>query len=202
MANLNLAATLNKLRANDPDNAKHCTSIVSQPDPPTVATDSVRFMIDLCLRRRGWIPVFMECLASTPDLYQTSHTSNALDPPVVHLVLKEILDYNQQQGVYDVEETFAREACLLQLVTCLLAGLTTAPLPATALFTIPSVHAMDSLSLIQHVVLPCLRPDHPHLRTGLLLVQLALGHWNNDQSTSVVAIMLKSSLAELMTSLP
>lgn len=201
MANLNLAATLNKLRANDPDNARRWTSIVAQPDQPTVATDSVRFMIDLCLRRRGWIPVFMECLASTPDLYQTSHTSNALDPPVVHLVLKEILDYNQHD-TYDVEETVAREACLLQLVSCLLAGLTTAPLPATALFAIQSVHAMDSLSLIQHVVLPCLRPDHPHLRTGLLLVQLALDHWNNDQSTSVVAIMLKRSLAELVTSLP
>ena len=185
----NLPSVLNKLCSNDPENTTRWKSIVNQQGDEKQA---VKFMIDLCLRRRGWIPIFCECLASTPHLFQNSSTSSALDPPVVQLVLKELLDYNQIE-TYSEQEKSAREVCIIEFVQLLLIGLT-APDDCGV---IRSVFSMDSLSLIQHIILPCLRPGHPNLHTGLLLTQLALSHWNKYESVSVVAIMLKKSLAEL-----
>ena len=191
-APLHVASILNKLRKGDPENVTRWATIINQHNTKS----ALQLMIDLCLKRRGWTPIFCECLASTPHLFQHSHTTNALDPPLVQLVLRECLDYNDDDTFRTSEEISAREICLLDLVKLLLSGLP-APVAPGWKPTLRPVATMDVLSLIQHIILPCLRPGHPNVHLGLLLTQLALQYWNSCQSSSVVTSMLKSSLIEL-----
>jgi hypothetical protein len=187
---------LNKIRKGDPNNATRWSSVVESTDAEIPA---VQFMIDLCLRRRGWIPVFLECLAGTPNLFQIASTADALDAPVVHCVLRQCLETNVQPNADETAtsftelteqqrlERYAKEICLLDLVERLLIGLSSTN----------GMHVMDPLSFVLYVLLPCLRVDHPNLHTVLLLVKLVLKYWDENDEKSVVGEMLRCSLAEV-----
>ena len=157
---------LNKIRKGDPNNATRWSSVVESTNAEIPA---VQFMIDLCLRRRGWIPVFLECLAGTPNLFQIASTADALDAPVVHCVLRQCLETNIQPNADETAtsftelteqqrlERYAKEICLLDLVERLFIGLSSTN----------GLHVMDPLSFVLYVLLPCLRVDHPSAILGV-----------------------------------
>jgi hypothetical protein len=213
-----ISAVLNKIRKGDPDNVTRWSDVVQKNTDTNLNNleiPAVQFMIDLCLRRRGWIPVFLECLAGTPNLFQLASSADALDAPAVQHVLRKCLEApnananaisnantntnhqhyytNQQQQ----QEKHARERCMLELVERLLVGLVAPSEHPNQNHGMHAVVKMSPLSLIIHVILPCLRTDHPSLHVALLLSQLATKHWKEHHQQSVVAEMLRQSLAEV-----
>ena len=208
-----LTAVLNKIRKDDSQNASRWSSVVATPDGEIAA---VQFMIELCLRRRGWIPIFCECLAGTPNLYQLSSTASALDAPAVHTVLRRFLETNLRGAISSSSsssssttstttsdrELLAPEMCLVELVQVLLTGLSPPGKhvgAANSLILMSPVSKMDPISFVLYVVLPCLKPDHPNLHTALLLAEVATQpvHWKEYHAQSIVAEMLRRSLAEV-----
>ena len=170
---LKLTAVLNKIRKDDPQNDSRWSSVVATPSGEI---DAVQFMIELCLRRRGWIPIFCECLAGTPNLYQLSSTASAFDAPALHKVLRRLLETSfsctasafssspssSSTTTYD-RELLSQEMCLVELVEVLLTGLTppVGHVHAASSMTLMSpVSKMDPVSFVLYVVLPCLKPDH------------------------------------------